>query len=740
VSAEATALSKTGTSPSDPADAVSSMTIDQLADQLSTYLDTPRINQVRRAYYYAEQAHAGQMRRSGEHYITHPLAVAHILADMKLDHQSLMAAMLHDVIEDTGIPKDALAEQFGEPVADLVDGVSKLTQIEFRTRAEAQAENFQKMTLAMARDIRVILVKLADRLHNMRTLGHMSYEKRQRIATETLDIYAPIANRLGMHSLCTELEDLGFSFLHPMRSRYISKAVEKLRGSHREIIEEIQARVEEKLTERGMPGRILGREKHLNSIYNKMKFKHKSFHEIMDVYAFRIITDSTDDCYRILGAVHSLYKPLPGRFKDYIAMPKANGYQSLHTTLFGMHVNIEIQIRTEEMEQIANNGIAAHWLYKNDNSTAIEVSQRRVDRWVQGLIEMRERTDDSLEFIEHVKVDLFPDEIYVFTPKGKILELPGGATPIDFAYAIHTDIGNACVACRINRNLGSLSQPLQSGQTVEIITAPGARPNPAWLSFVVTGKARSSIRHVLKYQKRTESVELGKALLKKSLVGFGAKLSEISDQQRERVVKHNQQTDFDDLLGEIGLGNRMAYIIARQLTSDLNDDGRESDSASETPNVVSLQDNGRGSVTIRGTEGLLVRFASCCKPIPGDPVVGVMESGNGMVIHTDTCRRLRDKHGDRSALTHLKWAKDITDEFSVELRVELERQRGVIAEMASAVAKADGNIERINVEEQNARLSVVSLVVHVNGRRHLARVMRRVRNIRAVTHISRIRY
>ncbi|EON91058.1 guanosine-3',5'-bis(diphosphate) 3'-pyrophosphohydrolase [Marinobacter lipolyticus SM19] len=705
-------------------------TVEGLAKELSSYLDTNRINQVRRAYYYAEQAHEGQMRRSGDRYITHPLAVAHILADLKLDHQSLMAAMLHDVIEDTGIPKDALSDQFGEDVAELVDGVSKLTQIEFRSRAEAQAENFQKMTLAMARDIRVILVKLADRLHNMRTLGPMPYEKRLRIATETLDIYAPIANRLGMHSICTELEDLGFSSLYPMRSRYISKAVEKLRGSHREIIDEIRGRLQEKLEERGLPGRILGREKHLNSIYNKMKFKQKSFHEIMDVYAFRIITDTEDDCYRILGAVHSLYKPLPGRFKDYIAMPKANGYQSLHTTLFGMHVNIEIQIRTEEMEHIANNGIAAHWMYKNEPSSVTSVNQSRVDRWVQGLMEMRERADDSLEFIEHVKVDLFPDEIYVFTPKGKIMELPSGATPVDFAYAIHTDIGNATVACRINRNLGSLSQPLQSGQTVEVITAPGARPNPAWLSFVVTGKARSSIRHVLKNQKRTESLELGKALLKKSLKGFGTSLSKISDSQIDAVVKHNQVTSMDDLVSEIGLGNRMAYLVARQLVSG----------ESETADTGS-DDQSRGSpVTIRGTEGLLVRFASCCKPIPGDPVVGIMDSGKGMMIHSDTCSRLPEDDEGRARLTHLKWAKDITDEFSVELRVELERQRGVIAEVANAVAMADGNIERINVEEQNARLGVVSLVVHVNGRRHLARVMRRIRNIRAVTHINRVRH
>ena len=414
-------------------------------------------------------------------------------------------------------------------------------------------------------------------------------------------------------------------------------------------------------------------------------------------------------------------------------MPKANGYQSLHTTLFGMHVNIEIQIRTEEMENIANNGIAAHWMYKNEPTSVTSANQARVDRWVKGLMEMRERADDSLEFIEHVKVDLFPDEIYVFTPKGKIMELPRGATPVDFAYTIHTDIGNATVACRINRNLGSLSQPLQSGQTVEIITAPGARPNPAWLSFVVTGKARSSIRHVLKTQKRTESIELGRTLLKKSLKGFGTKLSEISDAQVQAVVRHNQVDSLDDLISEIGLGNRMAYLVARQLIS-----GAGNGEVEETREAIDEQD--QSPVTIQGTEGLLVRFASCCKPIPGDPVVGIMDSGNGMIIHSDTCSKLPDDDEGRARLTHLKWAKDITDEFSVELRVELERQRGVIAEVANAVAMADGNIERISVEDQNAKFGIVSLIIHVNGRRHLARVMRRIRNIRAVSSISRVRH
>ena len=733
---QATQVELTPAQAAGPVQGTALSTIESLAERLKDYLDVQRVNQVRRAYFYAEQAHDGQYRRSGEPYVTHPLAVANILADLRLDHQSLMAALLHDVIEDTGIPKEALSEQFGDSVAELVDGVSKLTQIEFRSRAEAQAENFQKMTLAMARDIRVILVKLADRLHNMRTLGPLAHEKRQRIATETLDIYAPIANRLGMHSLCVELEDLGFSALYPMRSRYIRKAVEKLRGSHREIIDEIRGKLEEKLDERGLPGRIVGREKHLNSIYNKMRFKHRSFHEIMDVYAFRIITDNVDDCYRILGAVHSLYKPLPGRFKDYIAMPKANGYQSLHTTLFGMHVNIEIQIRTEEMEQIANNGIAAHWLYKSGESSVSDVNQKRVDQWLRGLMEMRERADDSLEFIEHVKVDLFPDEIYVFTPRGKILELPAGATPVDFAYAIHTDIGNACVACRVNRNLASLSMPLQSGQTVEVITAPGARPNPAWLNFVVTGKAKSSIRHFLKHQRRTESVELGKALLKKSLSGFGVKLSQVGDEQVARVVSHNQVSSFDDLLSEIGLGNRMAYIVARQLMP-----AEPVVAAEEDRQALEVhKDSQQNSVTIRGTEGLLVRFANCCKPIPGDPIVGVMDLGNGMVIHSENCERVRVRPGGDQGVVHLNWAKDITDEFSVELRVELERQRGVIAELANAVTVAEGNIERINVEEQNARLSSVNLIVHVHGRKHLARVMRRIRNIRAVTAITRVRH
>lgn len=701
--------------------------IDALLSRV-TYLDEPKVELIRQAYICAEQAHDGQFRRSGEPYIIHPIAVATILADLHLDHQTLMAALLHDVIEDTEVSKEELAAQFGDSVAELVDGVSKLTQIEFKSKAEAQAENFRKMTLAMAKDIRVILVKLADRLHNMRTLGPLNHEKRRRIAGETLEIYAPIANRLGINSIRVELEDLGFAALHPMRARYISKAIQKLRGNHQEIIGEIREKLENKLAERGLKAEIIGREKHLNSIYQKMKFKHKSFHEIMDVYAFRIIADSEDSCYRILGAVHSLYKPLPGRFKDYIAMPKANGYQSLHTTLFGMHVNIEIQIRTADMEELANHGIAAHWLYKSEESDLAAANQLRVDRWLKGLMEMRERADDSMEFIEHVKIDLFPDEIYVFTPKGQILELPAGATPIDFAYAIHTDIGNACVACRVNKQLASLSVPLQSGQTVEVITQPGAKPSLSWLSFVVTGKAKSSIRHYVKYQKISESVELGKRLLKKSLKSFSIKLSEIPAEHIQRVVEHNQVDCFEQILADIGLGKRMSFIVARQL---LPGSLPESEAAAEAP--VSS----RMSLEIKGTEGSVIRFANCCKPIPGDPIVGMMDLGKGMIIHAEQCRKALLLSNE--SLVHLTWAKDIRDEFTVELKVELERQRGIIAELASAVTKADGNIEKISVEEQSARHSVIVLMLHVQSRVHLARVMRRIRNIKAVTGIARSR-
>ena len=698
--------------------------IEVFADTLGNYLEPDQVNLVRRAYFYAEQAHDGQTRRSGEPYVTHPLAVANILADMHMDHQSLMAAMLHDVIEDTGIPKDALVEQFGDTVAELVDGVSKLTQMTFESKAEAQAENFQKMALAMARDIRVILVKLADRLHNMRTLGALAPEKRRRIAKETLEIYAPIANRLGMHSLSTEFEDLGFKAMYPMRSMLIDRAVRNARGNRKELLNRILESLQACLEREGLQGKVMGREKHLYGIYQKMRGKKKSFNEIMDVYAFRIIVDKPDTCYRVLGAVHSLYKPFPGRFKDYIAIPKANGYQSLHTTLFGMHgVPIEIQIRTREMEEMANNGIAAHWLYKSPEDEVPKGTHARARQWVKGVLELQQRAGNSLEFIESVKIDLFPDEVYVFTPKGRIMELPKGSTAVDFAYAVHTDVGNTCIACRVNRRLAPLSQPLESGSTVEIVTAPGARPNPAWLNFVVTGKARTHIRHALKLQRRSESINLGERLLSKALSGFETSLEKISPERIQQVLAEYHMEYVEDLLEDIGLGNRMAYVIARRLI--LRDD-------EQAPAL-------EGPLAIRGTEGLVLNYAKCCTPIPGDPIVGHLSAGKGMVVHLETCRNIADVRHNPDKCIQLSWSKDVTGEFNVELRVELEHQRGLIALLAGSVNAADGNIEKIGMDERDGRISVVQLVVSVHDRVHLARVIKKLRAIKGVTRITRVK-
>jgi guanosine-3',5'-bis(diphosphate) 3'-pyrophosphohydrolase len=695
--------------------------IEAFADRLSSYLGPDQVNLVRRAYYYAEQAHDGQRRRSGEPYVTHPLAVANILADMHMDHQSLMAAMLHDVIEDTGIAKEALTNQFGETVAELVDGVSKLTQMDFQTKAEAQAENFQKMAMAMARDIRVILVKLADRLHNMRTLEVLSGEKRRRIAKETLEIYAPIANRLGMHNMRVEFEDLGFKAMYPMRSERIRQAVRSARGNRKEIVAKIEESITHCLEREGLQGSVMGREKHLYSIYRKMRGKRR-FSEIMDVYAFRIVVDKVDTCYRVLGAVHSLYKPLPGRFKDYIAIPKANGYQSLHTTLFGMHgVPIEIQIRTQEMEEMANNGIAAHWLYKAGEDEAPKSTHIRARQWVKGVLEMQQRAGNSLEFIESVKIDLFPDEVYVFTPKGRIMELPKGSTAVDFAYAVHTDVGNSCIACRINRRLAPLSQPLESGSTVEIVSAPGARPNPAWLNFIVTGKARTHIRHALKQQRRSESISLGERLLNKVLAAFDTELAKIPQDRVIHVLAEYRQEVMEDLLEDIGLGNRMAYLVARRLLA------REDEAATSDESPLA----------IRGTEGLVLSYARCCTPIPGDPIVGHLSAGKGMVVHLESCRNISEIRHNPEKCVQLAWAKDVNGEFNVELRIELESQRGLIALLATHVNAADANIEKISMDERDGRTAVVQLVVSVRDRIHLARVIRKLRKLAGIIKITR---
>jgi len=699
------------------------LTIDSFASDLGVYLEPEQIDQVVKAYHFADNAHKGQKRKSGEPYITHPLAVANILAEMHMDHQCLMAALLHDVIEDTSIPKHTLGQEFDHEVAELVDGVSKLKSM-FHSRAEAQAENFQKMTLAMAKDIRVILVKLADRLHNMRTLGHLDGDRRRRIAKETLEIYAPIALRLGMNSIRIEFEELGFKAMYPLRSSMIEKAVRKARGNRKEIVTNIQESISSTLEREGVSAKVFGREKHLYSIYDKMRSKRKSFNEIMDVFAFRILVDSADNCYRALGTVHNLYKPVAGRFKDYVAIPKANGYQSLHTTLFGMHgIPIEIQIRTNEMETLANNGIAGHYLYKTkDGSTS--GSHERAREWMKDLLELQQSAGNSLEFIENVKIDLFPDEVYVFSPVGEIFDLPQGATPVDFAYALHTDIGNSCVACRIDRRLAPLSATLESGQTVEIIRAPGAQPNPAWLGFVVTGKARSSIRHTLKQQQKNESTILGRRLMERTLDHHGLTVDDIDQAKLETVLKERKIASLDDLLSEIGLGNQMASIVVKRLLGNV----KELENAEEG-----------GPLAIKGTEGLVVSYARCCHPIPGDPIIGHVSAGRGIVIHTDTCRNMVELRHKPEEIMGVRWEPNVAQEFSVELRVQLEHQRGIIAVVASTVTEANANIERINMVEKDAHLGIVNMVINVQDRIHLANVIKRLRTIKAISRIVRVR-
>jgi guanosine-3',5'-bis(diphosphate) 3'-pyrophosphohydrolase len=701
-------------------------TIDALDARLHSYLDEQQSTLVRRAYYYAEQAHYGQQRRSGEPYVTHPLAVAGILADMHMDHQSLMAAMLHDVIEDTGIDKSAIESQFGEAVAELVDGVSKLTQIEFDSLEEKQAENFQKMALAMARDIRVILVKLADRLHNMRTLGVLPTDKARRIAKETLDIYAPIAMRLGMNSVRMEFEDLGFSALYPMRARRIDAARRAARGNRRELVEKITSQIENALAQDGHEATVLGREKHLYSIYKKMRAKKKSFSEIMDIYAFRIVVDSVDTCYRVLGCIHSLYKPVPGEFKDYIAIPKANGYQSLHTVTMGMHgVPVEIQIRTREMEEMANNGIAAHWLYKTDSDTA-KGSHARARQWVQGLLEMQQRAGNSLEFIENVKIDLFPDEIYIFTPKGSIMELPRGATAVDFAYAVHTELGNSCVACRINRRLAPLSEPLESGQTVEVITATGARPNPSWFNYAITAKARSNIRHYLKNQTREDAIALGRRLLDKSLASFGLNTAELSAARLASYLESAGLEMLDDLLAEIAQGRRLPGVVASQLAGETTTEGPSPQPGSDTP------------LAIRGTEGFMVSYARCCRPLPGDPIAGYLSSEKGVVVHRENCRNLADLRDKPEQWIPLRWDDDVDGEYLAELRIETENRRGTIATIATRINSMDVNIDKISSTDKDHQYTYVDLDLHVKNRVHLARIMRRLRSIDSVRRVTRV--
>lgn len=698
------------------------LTIESLSHRLSSYLEPAQINRVKRAYYYAEQAHTGQFRRSGEAYITHPLAVANILASVHMDHQSLMAAMLHDVIEDTGISKKAIAEQFGDTVADIVDGVSKLAKIEFETQAEKQAKNFQKMAMAMAQDLRVIVVKLSDRLHNMRTLGALDPERKRRIAKETLEIYAPIAHRLGMNDWRIEFEDRGFAAMYPLRATRLQASLQNVRGNRKAIVEKIQSAIEMRLQREKIDGLVIGREKHLYSIYNKMRSKHKSFKEIMDVYAFRIIVENNDTCYRTLGAIHNLFKPKPGEFKDYIAIPKENGYQSLHTVVIGTQgVPIEVQIRTKEMDELANRGVAAHWLYKSsDDAEVTNGSYSRANRWIKRLLEIQQHTNSSVEFVENVKIDLFRDEVYVFTPKGEIIELPAGATPVDFAYAVHTQVGNTCVACRVNDRPAPLSQALHSGQKVKIITSEKSQPNPNWLNFVVTAKARSAIRHYLKTQRHMESVELGKRMLMRALANMDISPDRITDEQLNILREQTASNSIEDLYESIGLGQKTAYTVAKILQPDIDDDGFTT-----------------APIIIESADSLLISFARCCRPIPGDPIVGHLSTGKGIVVHRETCKNVSDLRSKKENVANINWSAHVNGEFLSEIRVEVKSERGIIATLATRIAQTGTSIEGIQVDERDAENSVINLIIAVNNRIHLAKVMRSVRIMRSVERVYR---
>ena len=693
----------------------------RLVVTLKSYLADDQIEQILRAYEFGASAHEGQTRKSGEPYITHPVAVAQELADMHLDAQAITAAILHDVVEDTAASLDDIEENFGHEVAQLVDAVSKLDQIQFRSRAEAQAESFRKMMLAMIEDIRVILVKLSDRLHNMQTLGAMPAAKKKRIARETLDIYAPIANRLGINSLKVKLEDLGFKHLYPLRYRVLDRTLKKSKGTQRQIVKRISEEFGKAMQEEGINGEVIGREKHLYSIYRKMAEKRRPLSDIVDVYGFRIIVDDVNTCYQTLGLIHGLYKPMPGRFKDYIAIPRINGYQSLHTTLFGPKgLPLEVQIRTRQMDRVAEAGVASHWIYKADEKTDA-TPQRRAREWLSNLAEIQ-RSGTSEEFLESVKVDLFPDKIYVFTPKGDIMPLPKGATTVDFAYAVHTDIGDRCVAAKIDRSLVPLRTPLQNGQTVEIVTARGAKPNPNWLTFVRSAKARTAIRNHMKNLRSAESIDIGKRLLDKSLKDEGSSLRKIGKVRMASALEELDLDDADELFEQLGLGKRLAPLTARILVGT----GAEG----------SADDNVTGLV-IAGTEGMVISYAKCCHPIPGDVVMGYLTAGRGVVIHRNTCGNLSNFRKQPEKWIAVTWEKDIQREFTSQIQTETRNRTGVLAEVAATIADCGSNIEQVEVLGRHDDCSVLSFLLSVKDRSHLARIMLDVRKMPNVLRVSR---
>ncbi len=707
-----------------------------LSARLSEYMSAADLKQVKEAYRFSDEMHLGQVRKSGEPYISHPIAVAEICAEWKLDVQAIMAALLHDVMEDQDVQKEELIERFGAPVATLVDGLSKLEKIEFQSQIEAQAENFRKMLLAMARDVRVILVKLADRLHNMRTLGVMSPEKKRRISRETMDVYVPIAHRLGLNNIYRELQDLAFSHLYPMRYRTLSKAVKAARGNRREVVNKILDAVNDALKTAELQAEVYGREKTLYGIYRKMHDKHLSFSQVLDVYGFRIVVKDFRESYYALGTLHALYKPMPGKFKDYIAIPKTNGYQSLHTTLIGPYgTPVEFQIRTQEMHRVAESGVAAHWLYKNDEGSLTDL-QQRTHAWLQSLLDIQKQTGDSAEFLEHVKVDLFPDSVYVFTPKSKIIALPRGATALDFAYNIHTDIGDQAIATRINHEPVPLRSELKNGDIVEIITSPNSRPTPNWLTYVRTGKARSAIRHYLRTINLNESTELGRQLLAQALVAVNLN-PDLPGSLIDKLLNESSAKSMEEIYTDIGIGKRMAALVARHILDLVEDD---------SPNIPFQQFGERSGyrhapVIIYGSEGLSVQLAPCCLPIPGDGIVGQLKRDQGLVVHTDDCehaKRLHAKEPDR--WIDVTWGEELNRRFDTRIAVTIKNERGALARIAAEIGEADVNISHVNMEDGDANdMTHIHFTIQVDSRAHLAKIMRSIKHLNGVHRILRER-
>ena len=697
--------------------------------QLAAYLKPEDVDQITAAYHFSANAHRGQFRSSGDPYISHPLAVAETLAHWRLDPQALTAALLHDVMEDTAITKAQIAQDFGKVTAELVDGVSKIDRIEHQSYEDAQAENYRKMLLAMAQDVRVILIKLADRLHNMRTLDSLRRDKRRRVSRETLDIYAPIANRLGLNTLYREMQELAFRNLHPMRYRVLAKAVRGARGNRREVVSKILAAIQQRLPECNITAEVMGREKHLYGVYRKMRDKHLSFSQVLDIYGFRIIVTDVPTCYLALGALHGLYKPVPGKFKDYIAIPKANGYQSLHTTLIGPYgMPVELQIRTRAMHHVADSGVASHWLYKDEQS--LSELQRTTHQWLQSLLELQTASIDSAEFLEHVKVDLFPGEVYVFTPAGRILSLRRGATAVDFAYAVHTDIGNRCIACKINHEHTPLRTELRNGDRVEIITAPNAAPNPNWLGFVKSGKARAQIRHFLKTKQNEQSAALGEHLLSQALRGLGHRIEELGSSAWKRFLNTFTGKSQQEILTDIGLGKRLPAIVARRLLDGSASGGPVSRTA--------------GAIPVNGNQGMAMHLAHCCRPIPGDPIIGVIKAGQGLVVHTHDCPSLRNHKagrgpGGRKEWVDVEWDANATGPFEVMIRVVTHNTPGVLARLAAAIAEHDANIANVRMDEEEGTTTALYFTLQVSGRQHLAGILRNLRHIPAVTRITRLK-